>query len=269
MVGSIDAFYFKYIIKDHSISLVQWISGCVTLAGLWLFFRRVKNQDKQLQNQNRQLEQQREQINIQINKEIDDRFNASVTLLASSETSARTGGIYSLYQLAIEPKGEKYRVQVAQILCSHIRSKTQERRYQTQHEERPSNEIQTAINILFKDINGVKGIYQQDFSKTDNFPKANLSHAYLQGAVFTKAQCQGAYFTKADCQGADFYEADCQGANFYNAQCQGTGFFIALCQGSNFREAYCQGASFMNTHCEGANFYEAHCQEIIFWGTNG
>ncbi|CAC9994701.1 hypothetical protein, partial [uncultured Gammaproteobacteria bacterium] len=59
-------------------------------------------------------------------------------------TSARTGAIYALYELAIEE--EKYRRQIAQILCSHIRSKTDEAEYQKTHSERPSNEIQTTIN---------------------------------------------------------------------------------------------------------------------------
>ena len=207
-------------------SLAQWGVSIGTIAGgAWLFFRRVKNQDKQ--------------IDIQIKKEIDDRFNAAVQLLGNSETSARTGGIYSLYQLIIEPKAEKYRVQVAQILCSHIRSKTQEPEYQKLHRDRPSNEIQTAIDILFRNINGIKGIYQQDFSQANNFPRADLSRAHLQGANFRNAHCQEADFGRAQLQGASFGEADCQKTNFTEAQCQGTDFTHAHCQGANFTKTDC------------------------------
>jgi hypothetical protein len=46
-----------------------------------------------------------------------------------------------LHELAIEE--EKYRRQIAQIMCSHIRSKTDETEYKDTHSERPSNEIQT------------------------------------------------------------------------------------------------------------------------------
>ena len=258
IAGGIDAYMYQCIIgKDKPISSVELMSGCVALASLWLFFRRVKNQDTQL-------EQQNEQIDIQINKEIDDRFHAAVQLLASNETSARTGGIYSLYQLAIEPKGEKYRVQVAQILCSHIRSKTQELEYQKQHRERPSNEIQTAIDILFKYINGIKGIYQQDFSKYYNFPRANLSHAYLQGADFNRTQCQGANFSEAQCQGANFYKADCQEANFIEAQCQKSNFSEAQCQETDFTKAQCQGVYFMHAQCQRACFHQAYCRGADF-----
>jgi hypothetical protein len=60
----------------------------------------------------------------------------------------RTGAVYALHELALEE--EKYRQQIVQILCSHIRSKTNEQEYKKNHEERPSNEIQTTLNLLFK-----------------------------------------------------------------------------------------------------------------------
>ena len=87
------------------------------------------------------LEKQEEQIDLQRKQRTDDRFTTAVELLGSSETSARTGAIYSLYHLAIEDK--KYRKEVAQILCSHIRSKTNEPKYKEEHKDRASNEIQT------------------------------------------------------------------------------------------------------------------------------
>ena len=58
------------------------------------------------------LKKQEEQIDLQRKQRTDDRFTTAVELLGSSETSARTGAIYSLYHLAIEDK--KYRKEVAQ-----------------------------------------------------------------------------------------------------------------------------------------------------------
>jgi hypothetical protein len=54
----------------------------------------------------------------------------------------------------------KYRQQIVQILCSHVRSKTNEEAYQETHKERPSNEIQTTLNLLFKKHK--HGLYAQD-----------------------------------------------------------------------------------------------------------
>ena len=270
--GIIDAYFFEYIIgKNRPISLAQWVSGCGAIIGLWLFFRRTENQEKQLQyqgeqlqNQNKQLEQQREQIDIQINKEIDDRFNASVQLLGNSETSARIGGMYSLHKLIIGDAGKEYRVQVVQILCSHIRSKTQEQEYQELHTDRPSHEIQIAIDILFRNVNGVKGIYQQDFSQENNFPRADLSHAHLQGANFNRTQCQGTNFSHADCQRADFTEAKCQRASFMEAQCLETIFREAHCHEADFTKAQCQKVNFREVQCLGTIFREAYLQDADF-----
>jgi hypothetical protein len=189
-------------------------SGLIAIIGLHLFYQRLKNQEKQ--------------IDIQINQRIDERFNSAINLLGSSETSARTGAIYALHELAREE--EKYRKQIAQILCSHIRSKTNEEEYQQKHNKRPSNEIQTTINLLFKEHE--HGLYTQDFARVAEFPKADLSHAYLMGANFERAQCQGASFYALKCQEADFWDAHCQGANFEEAQCRGADFSKTQLQGA-------------------------------------
>ncbi len=189
-------------------------SGLIAIIGLHLFYQRLKNQEKQ--------------IDIQINQRIDERFNSAINLLGSSETSARTGAIYALHELAREE--EKYRKQIAQILCSHIRSKTNEEEYQQKHNKRPSNEIQTTINLLFKEHE--HGLYTQDFARVAEFPKADLLHAYLMGANFERAQCQGASFYASKCQEASFCGLECQGANFKEAQCQGADFSKTQLQGA-------------------------------------
>jgi hypothetical protein len=45
-----------------------------------------------------------------INQRVDERFNSAINLLGSSETSARTGAVYALHELALEE--EKYRQQI-------------------------------------------------------------------------------------------------------------------------------------------------------------
>jgi uncharacterized protein YjbI with pentapeptide repeats len=227
------------------------ISGMIAIYGLILFKKRLKNQE--------------EQIDIQIKQRVDERFNAGITLLGSTQTSARTGAIYTLYELTLEE--EKYRKQIVQILCSHIRSKTSEKDYQENHKNRPSNEIQTTINLLFK---AKIGLYAQDFAKNKDFPRGDLSHAYLIEVDFSYAQCQGATFMYAQCQGAIFSFAQCQGVNFYKTQLQrtnshqtqfqGVNFFGAKCQDSNFHKAQCQGVNFYGTQLQGVKFSETQFQ---------
>ena len=185
--------------KETEATIISIVGGVIAIVGLILFYQRLKKQE--------------EQIDLQRKQRTDDRFTTAVELLGSSETSARTGAIYSLYHLAIEDK--KYRKEVAQILCSHIRSKTNEQDYQKEHKDRPSNEIQSTIDLLLKDKDGNKGLYCQDFAKEKNFPQVNFEYAYLVKADFYEAQCQGADFSDAQCQGADFDEAQCQKSIFY------------------------------------------------------
>ena len=259
----------KLIDTESKITLTSFgsgLGGLIAIIGLYFFYQR--------------LEKQQKQIDIQINQRVDERFNSAINLLGSSETSARTGAIYALHELAIEE--EKYRSQIAQILCSHIRSKTNELEYQKNHGirpkidallepeknqiDRPSNEIQTTINLLFKEKE--EGLYTQDFARVDGFPKANLSHAYLIGADFISAQCQKANFRSAQCQKANFSNAQCQGVDFTNAWCQGeNGQYQganAQCQKANFVMAQCQGANFTNALCQDVNFWVAQCQGVDF-----
>ncbi|CAC9429609.1 hypothetical protein BPUTSESOX_1827 [uncultured Gammaproteobacteria bacterium] len=233
---------------ETKITYTSIISALIAIIGLCFFYRRLKNQEKQ--------------INTQVNQRIDERFNSAINLLGSSETSARTGAIYALHELAREE--EKYRKQIAQILYSHIRSKTNEEEYQQKHNKRPSNEIQTTINLLFKE--NKHSLYTQDFARATEFPKADLSHAYLMGADFRKAQCQRADFGFAQCQDAVFSDAQCQGANFDNAQCQGVRFGNAQCQEASFASAQCQGADFIGAQCQRAVFANAQCQRADFMG---
>ena len=268
----------EFVDKETETTIISIFSGVIAIVGLILFYQR--------------LEKQEEQIDLQRKQRTDDRFTTAVELLGSSETSARTGAIYSLYHLSIED--EKYRKEVAQILCSHIRSKTNEPDYKEEHKDRPSNEIQTTIDLLLKNQDGNKGLYCQDFAKEKSFPQANFKYAYLvkadfyeaqcqganfsnaqcqeanftfaqfQGAYFNHAQCQGANFGAAECQGAGFFMTQCQGANFIHAQCQAAGFNHAQCQGADFIAAQCQGAKFIHAQCQGANFEEAQCQAAYF-----
>ncbi len=220
---------------EEQITLTSIGSGLIAIIGLYFFYKRLKNQDIQ---------------------RVDDRFNSAINLLGSSETSARTGAVYVLHELALEE--DKYRQQIVQILCSHVRSKTSETEYQKTHKERPSNEIQTTLNLLFKEKE--HGLYTQDFAKVAGFPRADFEHAYLVGTDFEGAQCQGADFKHAQCQGADFLGAQCQEARFSSAQCQGASFSEAQCQGAKFMGAQCQGADFEFAQCQGANFKFAQCQ---------
>lgn len=263
----VDSVFFNFLFGWERINLIHIATLVLSVPPLYFFYLRLVYQSRQ--------------IDIQIDKEIDDRFNAAVGLLGSGETSARTGAVYSLYHLALQ--SEKYRREVALILCSHVRSKTREPGYREENGGHPSNEIQTVVNLLFRGVNGLVGLYVENYE--DLLP-ANLSRAYLRGADFMLAECRGADFGwgdlrgagfwsadcrgadfgEADLRGADFREADCRGVDFRDASCQGVNFWWAECQGVNFVDAGCQGANFEKAICQGADFQWAECQGAYFGG---
>ena len=245
----IDAFKREVIAsKKIIVTTIEIATFIFAIIALCLFYKRVtnqkkqtaeqikqtKNQDKQVAEQIKQTKIQEKQINLQIEQRVDERFNDAIKLLASNESSARTGGIYVLYHLFIDDKKSKYREQIGKVLCSHIRSKTQEVKYQKLHKKRPSNEIQTCINLLFKKGN----LYDKYRADLDN---ADLSHAYLVGADFSSAECQNTIFYFAKCQGACFRFANCQVANFVEANCQGVNFYNTKMQGVKFYNTQMQG----------------------------
>ena len=80
----------KFIENKLKIEFSLIGSALIAIIGLKFFLHR--------------LEKQEEQIDLQRKQRTDDRFTTAVELLGSSETSARTGAIYSLYHLAIEDK---------------------------------------------------------------------------------------------------------------------------------------------------------------------
>jgi hypothetical protein len=77
----------------------------------------------------------------------DARFAAGVELLGNPHESTRIGGAYNLYFLARD--FEEYRAPVCEILCAHIRTVTGAKEYRDKYAEKPSNEVQTIISLLF------------------------------------------------------------------------------------------------------------------------
>ena len=190
--------------------------------------------------------------------EMDRKFKSTASLLGSDDAFARMGAIYSLYQIAIE--SEAHRVQAAAALCKYVRSKTQEKSYKKLCYWHPLAEIQTAIDVLFKDTPGETGLYP----RFPNLPPANLTGARLDGTNFAKTKCQTAIFKKSSLYGADFSGAYCRDADFRNALCVRAIFADADCRDANFRKANCQEANFAKAHCQRALFSGAQCQGANF-----
>ena len=199
-----------------------------------------------------------------------ERLKNAIEHLGHQSDSVRLGGTYELVHLAEDI--ENFRETVLDILCAHIRRTTGEPAYQEQHRDRPSEEVQSLLTLLFaqkidvfKDLEATLtgswliGAY---LSKTQ-LKRADLSKAALKGAHFWKAELQGAKFVIAQLQGADLSGAQLQGAKFGMARLQGVDLRDVKLQGADLPGARLQGADLCGAELQGANLTGAWLQGVL------
>ena len=166
---------------------------------------RWEKQDKQQKELS--IEQQKQfeaQIENQQKQLRDTRFSLGVELLGNTNESARIGGAYNLYFLANEHRNE-YLKPVCEILCAHIRTITSNKDYQETYKEKPSNEIQTILNLLFwKDknsnliFNDCEKKLMGTFLYGVDFVEATLNKVKLESALLSKVNFQSAKLNDVD-----------------------------------------------------------------------
>jgi hypothetical protein len=218
-----------------------WIAffGIIGVAyNIWLNMQRNSNQEKLIR---------------------DNRFAESIKLLGNENESARIGGIYNLYFWAKE--FEEYRESVFKIFCSHIRSITIYNEYQRQYSNKPSNEIQTLIDEVFRN--------KKDLNLFDGY-KADFHQSWLKGANFKNANLRGAIFSEAHLEDARFISADLSnGAKFKDAYLKNTWFSFANWDGTDiesvdFRDAIVTDSIFKATnYCKALNLKIAERGEPV------
>ena len=76
-----------------------------------------------------------------------ERLKNAIEHLGHQEVSVRLGGAYELYHLAEDT--EHLRQTVLDILSAHIRQTTSQSKYREVYKSKPSEEIQSLLNLLF------------------------------------------------------------------------------------------------------------------------
>ena len=89
----------------------------------------------------------------QVKELCDNYFTSGIDLLGSPNEYTRISGAYHLFSLASKHKKEHLE-SVCEILCAHIHSITNKLEYKIKYTDEPSKEIQTILNILFKEERG-------------------------------------------------------------------------------------------------------------------
>lgn len=176
-----------------------------------------------------------------------NRLTKAETALANGNESARISAVQEAIQVARESerlsrkKSLRIRNRVAEDICSHVRKTTGEGKYQSEHKEWPSDEIQTMLTQAFVQNGDVfEGC---EINLRDSYlRRINLSHARLRNADFMFAQLQY----------AQLGHAQLRDANFWSTQLQGAEMFLTRLQGANLRDAKLQKADIKATQMQGA-----------------
>ncbi|BBM89121.1 hypothetical protein COTS27_00814 [Spirochaetota bacterium] len=194
---------------------------------------------------------------------IEDRYKNAIEQFGKEDPSIRLAGAYGLYHLAKDNKDR--RENICDVLCVHIRELTtsevavgknsdgKEIKYSEKYATKPSNEIQSILDLLVNKEN------KKDFPFKSHW--INLASAYLNGANLWKAQLQGANLWNARLQRASLYQAQLQGAHLSLSQFQGAVLGSAQLQGAVLRLAQLQNAEIKYAQFQGANLSYAHLQE--------
>ena len=248
------------------------ISGLLLLWQAILAGIRTEQGNKNVEIANENVKIGNKNIEIQINNAIEERFKNAISLIGSDNAATRLGAIYALDHIAKDTynKEKSYTKTIFQILCSYIRETTNNDEYKIKFKDKPSVEIQTIIDLLFKShLNNFNGYIEL---------QADLSYSYLCGADFNKAHCKGANFSFSHCEGSFFESANCEGSFFWNTHCEGANFCRSHCEGADFRYSHCAGATFFHVcfkdanfvgaDCSGTSFGDADCAGVNFLNTN-
>ena len=188
-----------------------------------------------------------------------ERLKNAIDHLGSESESIRLGGSYELFHLAQDTP--EFRQVVLNILCAHVRMQTNRSPYQNTYSTQPSGEIQSLLNLLFREGHEVFGGLRIDLRKSwlngadlrEAFlMKAILAGGHLRGAVLAMARLQGAVLKHTQLQGANLWIAQLQGADLSGVGLQAANLSWANLQGANLWRAEFQGADLSRTELQGA-----------------
>ena len=186
-----------------------------------------------------------------------ERLKNAIEHLGHRSGSVRMGGAYELFHLAQD--NPELGQTILDILCAHIRTRTGEKKYRDDNQSSPSVEVQSLLNLLFRQNHEVFDGFVVDL-KGSWLNGAELHEAHLSEAILSAVHLREALLWEAHLQGADLWEAHLQGANLQGAHLQGSELRGAWLQDVDLQDAQLQGANLQQSQLQCANLRDAQLQ---------
>ena len=203
-----------------------------------------------------------------------ERLKNAIEHLGSTSESVRLGGMYELFHLAEDTTS--LRQTVLDILCAHIRRKTQEDSYLEKYGSKPSGEIESLLAQLFVHGHEIFSGHRVNLSESclngADLGRARLSGANLRSTYLIEARLEDAHLVGVDLSGAHLNwarlgraclrEASLRfvhlvGANLEQAELHGAIIHGGYLTGATIRGGSLQGADLTSAEMYGANLSSA------------
>lgn len=231
----------------------------VWLLSIFQSRKKAKRQDIKQQvihlSQKKQAENQDKQIQIQQKLLCDTRFSFGIELLGNQNESTRIGGAYHLYSLANEYPDE-YLNPVCEIFCAHIRTITNGKNYQENYKEKPSNEIQTIIDLLFKK--------NKDSNLIFDDCKKKLNNTFLNGIDFGNTTLNNVDFENVRISKVSFSYAKLNNVVFLFAKLNNVQITSTVLNDINFSFTVLNDISFGNAKLNDIYFEYSSLTDVDF-----
>lgn len=242
------------------------LGGALVALQAWASYGRARSLEETVRSQHRANENSER-------GQRQERLRFGIDHLGNESESVRLGGAYELFHLAREFR--RFRQTVLDILCAHIRQTTGRGAYRKEFQEKPSNEVQSLLTLLFVnhpevfdgcrvDLSGswLRGaelrearLEGADLERID-LGESSLYRARMAGAILFEANLQGAYVVQADLREAALLSAKLEGANLGRTRMQGATLDGASLQAANLAAVQLQGALLADTSMQGSHFFE-------------
>jgi len=214
-------------------------------------------------------EYSQKRIDNQVKQLHKNSLSSGIELLENPNEFTRISGIYHLYYLAGEHKKE-YLESVCEIFCAQIQKITNQLEYKIKYTDEPSKEIQTILNILFKEekedliFEKCKKNLSRVMINGADFRKAIFSNVIITNAILNDVYFNDATLCNVDFMGAqlsniDLWDAELTNINFKNATLRKIHFNFAKLSNIVFRDATLSDIDFRNAKFE---------DNVIFTGTS-
>lgn len=222
---------------------------------------------------NRRVTEQTRRNDIAEKGQLSTRFKDAATLLGSEHVSTILSGVYALHQIAEEAYGEDQYQQgyinvVHEILSTYIRENTatvenKEKGKMWRINEKPTVVIQTIMNVLFKNGQGIYNELVTDLSDCV-FEDIDMNEAKIIGVDFSRTKFIRSVFKNTYLKSVYLEEVFIDDVDFSKSNFKSVIFDHSFIRNAKFIDTKMTNCDFWGATLDNVDFNKAELKEVDF-----